>query len=204
MIIAPLQISVAVEGMIDEAVLRRLVEQAGASLGPVYGKCGKAQLLRRLKGYNSAAHFHPWIVLVDLDQDADCAPPFRAMHLPTPASHMCFRVAVREVEAWLMADQEALARFLSLPPKRIPIRPDAELDAKRKLVDIARLSRRRAIREQMVPRPESGRDVGQAYTSLMIEFSQTQWRPAVAEEASESLRRCRARLKELVERHPIV
>ena len=203
MAIAPIQISVAVEGLIDEAVLRRLVEQTGAQLGPVHGRNGKAQLLQRLNGYNSAARFQPWIVLVDLDQDADCAPPFRAMHLPTSAPDMCFRVAVREVEAWLMADRDALASFLSLPAARIPHQPDVEVDPKRKLVEIARLSRRRAIREGMVPRPESGRAVGPAYTSIMIEFSQTKWRPAVAEQTSDSLRRCRVRLQELIERYPL-
>jgi hypothetical protein len=31
----------AVEGLTDEAVLRRLIEVSGATLGPVYGKHGK-------------------------------------------------------------------------------------------------------------------------------------------------------------------
>ena len=91
--------SVAVEGPIDEAVARRVIEAAGAELGPVYGKNGKDQLLQRLNGYNAAARYAPWLVLVDLDQDADCAPPFRDAQLPTPAVSMCFRVAVHEVEA---------------------------------------------------------------------------------------------------------
>lgn len=199
MVVAPSVISTAVEGPLDEAVAARLIAEAGAVLGPVHGKNGKAQLLERLDGYNRAAHFAPWLVLVDLDQDMDCAPPFRLTALPTPAPTMCFRIAVREVESWLLADRETLARFLSLSINRLPLQPDREADPKRLIVDVARHSRRRDIREGIVPRPGSGRVVGPTYTSLMIQFSRTHWRPDIAARHSDSLRRCRERLQELVE-----
>lgn len=193
-------IPVAVEGPTDEAVARRLIEAAGAELGAVYGKNGKANLLQRLNGYNAAARFTPWLVLMDLDQDADCAPPFRAAHLPDSAEAMCFRVVVHEIEGWLMADREAMAHFLSVPVARLPHAPDEVLDPKQRLVDAARHARRREIREGLVPRPGSGRAVGPLYTSLLIQYAQTQWRPEVAERQSDSLRRCRVRLQELVAR----
>ena len=198
---APAQVvfSAAVEGLVDEAMLRRLVEHAGSGLGPVHGGNGKASLLQRLSGYNNAARFAPWIVLVDLDRDADCAPPFREQHLPQPALHMIFRVAVREAEAWLMSDRESLARYLSVAVARIPQRPEDEPDPKRRIVDIARNSRKRAIREDMVPRPGSGREVGPAYTSHMIEFAQTHWRIDIATQHSDSLRRCMDRIREQAE-----
>jgi hypothetical protein len=193
-------IPVAVEGPTDEAVARRLIEAAGAELGAVYGKNGKANLLQRLNGYNAAARFTPWLVLMDLDRDADCAPPFRAAQLPDSAESMCFRVVVHELEGWLMADRETLARFLSVPVARLPLAPDEVLDPKRLLVDIARQARRREIREGIVPRAGSGRTVGPLYTSLLIQYAQTLWRPEVAERQSDSLRRCRVRLHELVAR----
>lgn len=37
-------ISAAVEGLIDEAVVKRLITEAGATVGPVYGKQGKKVL----------------------------------------------------------------------------------------------------------------------------------------------------------------
>src|SRR3990172_4721659 len=91
-------ISGAVEGLLDDAVARRLMEIAGGRPGPIHIKYGKGQLLQKLSGYNSAAEFTPWLVLVDLDHDDDCAPAFCTRWLPAPANHMCFRVAVREVE----------------------------------------------------------------------------------------------------------
>jgi hypothetical protein len=194
----PLFISGAVEGLVDEAVLRRLIRDAGATLGAVYGKNGKANLRRNLRGYNRAARWSPWMVLVDLDRDADCAPPLVTSWLPAPARHMRFRVAVRAVEAWLLADRERMASFLRVPQARVPREPESVEHPKRAMVDLARRSRRREIREDMVPRPGSGRAVGPAYTSRLIEFAYTDWRVDVAARNSDSLRRCRERLSELV------
>ena len=67
----PRQISVVVEGMVDEAVLRCLATEAGAAVGPVYGRSGKAHIRQRINGYNRAAHLSPWVVLVDLNSDAE-------------------------------------------------------------------------------------------------------------------------------------
>lgn len=191
-------ISGAVEGLVDEAVFRKLVRRAGATPGRVYGRNGKPSLKQLLGGYNHAARFSPWMVLVDLDQDADCAPPFRMTWLPSPAAYMCFRIAVREIESWLLSDRANLARFLGVPVSRIPQASESLPSPKRAMVELARMSRRRKIREDIAPRPGSGRSVGPAYTSRLIEFVETAWEPQTAAQGSNSLRRCCLRLSELV------
>jgi hypothetical protein len=53
----------------------------------------------------------------------------------------------------------------------------------------------------MVPRVGSGRKIGSAYTSVLIEFagdSKQVWRPHVAAKESESLNRCLRRLTGLI------
>jgi hypothetical protein len=179
-----------VEGTVDEAVLRRLAEVTGIGLAGVYGRNGKADLLRRLPGYNNAAHRWPWIVLVDLDDAAECAPPALGRWLPHPAPHMCLRVAVPCVEAWLMADRERFAAFLAVPVQRVPDDPEGVPELKRFVVGLARRSRRRAVREDMAPRPKSGRAIGPGYVSRLVDFSLRLWRPEAAAQRSESLRRC--------------
>lgn len=193
----------AVEGDLDEAVVRRLVEHVGARPGPVHGRNGKAHLRQRLGGYNQAAHLSPWLVLVDLDHDAECAPPLRTSWLPNPAPYMCFRIAVRMVEGWLLADRERLSRFLSVHASQVPLNPEAVDDPKQSMVELARQSRRREIREDMVPRQATGRSVGPAYTSRLIEFVTVPlggWRPDVAAKASDSLERCLRCLRQMVQR----
>jgi len=183
----------AVEGDVDEAVIRCVIEHVDAKTLAIYGRNGKSHLHRRLPSYNQAARFSPWIVLVDLDLDAECAPPFRESWLPKPADNMCFRVAVRAVESWLMADKERFARFLAVDIARIPREVEAVVHPKIAVVELAKRSRKREIREDMAPRAASGRVVGPAYTARLIEFildSKIGWRPDVAAENSQSLKRC--------------
>jgi len=52
---------VAVEGMVDEAVLSRILRDFGVRPFPVYGKKGCAHLDSRLAGFNSAATHSPWM-----------------------------------------------------------------------------------------------------------------------------------------------
>ena len=190
----------AVEGALDEVVLLRLGEHLGISVGPVFGRNGKSYLRERIDGYNRAARFWPWIVLVDLDHE-ECAPSLCGEWLPTPAEGMCFRVAVREIESWLLADRAGIAAFLGVPASRVPSVVDDLDDPKQTLVDLARRSRRRAIREDMAPRHGSGLSIGPAYTSRMMEFvgveGRNRWRPDVAAQASPSLSRCINALTEL-------
>jgi hypothetical protein len=191
-------ISAVVEGDLDEAMLRCLIERENATLERVYGKRGKSHLKKRIDGYNRAARLAPWVVLMDLDHDADCAPPLRFACLPNPTRYMCFRIAVRAAEAWLLADRESLAQFLSVAVSLIPSSPETLDDPKQVMIDLAKRSRRRKIREAMVPRAGSGRKIGVLYNSVLIEFVQTRWKPEVAAAKSDSLRRCRERIRELV------
>jgi hypothetical protein len=87
-------ISAAVEGLVDETVIKSLIREAGAITGQVYGKRGKPFLRESIGGYNNSARFRPW---VDLDQDAPCAPQLCQNWLTAKAAKLCFRVAVRAV-----------------------------------------------------------------------------------------------------------
>ncbi len=195
----PTIITAAVEGPTDEAVAQRLVSHVGANMGAVFGKQGKPNLRLKLSGYNNAARYDPWFILMDLDRDADCVPSILSSWLPDPAPMICFRVAVREVEAWLMADGESLADFLGISITKIPNRPEVLDEPKTALVNLARSSRRRAIRDDMVPRAGSGRSTGPAYTSRLIEFASRSWRPDVAAQNSDSLARAIKGLYDLLE-----
>jgi hypothetical protein len=196
-------ITCAVEGDTDAAVLTRLIEEVGCSRGQIYGRRGKEFLRSRISRYNSAAKFSPWVVLVDLDEIHDCAPALRGQWLPEPAQMMCFRVAVREVESWLLADAERFAAFFGVRRGLVPQDAENLMRPKEALVNLARNSRRRPIREGLVPRPGSGRTVGPAYSSWLIEYAQDPaegWRPSVAARNSRSLRACLACIRALAGR----
>ncbi len=102
---------------------------------------------------------------------------------------MCFRVAVHEVEAWLLGDKARFATWSGVRRSLIPSDVEAVLHPKEKLVEIVRQSRRKNIREAIVPRQGSGRTEGPAYTSTLSEFVATRWDIEAAAEAAPSLAR---------------
>jgi hypothetical protein len=195
-------VSYAVEGSVDAATVRKFLRELRLVVGTEYIKNGKAGLDASLAGYNNAARFTPWIVLRDLNGDAPCAGGLRADLLERESEYLFLRIPVRAIESWLMADGDAIAEFLHVSPARVPKTPDQEGHPKTSMVNLARNSRRKAIREAMVPRAGSGISVGPEYTAVLIEFAEQQWSPTRAAKSarSPSLSRSFARFQEVVQR----
>lgn len=189
-------ITLAGEGYVDVLVLDRILERVGLIGGAQYDCGGKPALRRRLPGFNAAAARSPWVVLADLDHES-CAARYVRELLPVPERFMVLRLAVRAVEAWILADAAALASWLRVTPARVPGEPDQLTDAKQALITVVRSSRSSAIRADMVPREGSGRAVGPAYASRVAEFVTAQWEPVRAAASSDSLRRAVTRIHAL-------
>ena len=186
----PVAVRIAVEGNLDEAVAERLITLCGGQMGEVSPKQGRPYVLEHIGGYNEGARYGGiWFVLVDLDLKPDCAPELVAEMLPNPAEGMCFRVAVREVEAWLLADRAGFARWASVPVNRIPVDVEAISQPKERLVAIMRQSRHRERQTAIMPRPGSGRTEGPNYSDILAEFVASDWDVEAAASAAPSLAR---------------
>lgn len=193
-------VNVLVEGNVDEAVALKICENEKISISHVYGHRGKSYIDDRLKGLNDNVKDFPWLVLRDMDHDADCAPALVSCLLSRVSPLMTFRIVVREIEAWLMADRESFSNFFGINENKLPEDPELLEDPKGVLINLARTSRKRVIREYIIPRMGSGAEVGPAYNSTLSEFVRDHWRPDVAARKSDSLGRCLKRLKELKNR----
>jgi hypothetical protein len=185
----------AVEGAHDDAVARRLCELTGHAVVLSHVTRGKPSLDKKLLGYNNAARFAWWLVLRDLDHDADCAPSLVERMLPIRSEQLVMRVPVRSVEAWLLADLDNIGRYLGVSRDVIPHEPEQVDRPKRALVDLARRSSRREIRDDMVPAEGLSVEVGAGYTRRVLEFVNRHWDPFAASAQSDSLRRCLAALQ---------
>lgn len=190
-------VSCAVEGDLDAIVARKLLSHVDLSCGPIYGGEGKAAIKRSIRGYACGAKQSPWFVLVDLDNDHVCASTLVTEWLPEVPELMSFRVAVREIESWLLADRAGIASFLSVSVARVPRNPDELSRPKASMLSIAGRSRTRAIREGVPPRPGSGRTIGPTYVTELSRFVQQRWDVDAASNVSPSLERCVAGLRAL-------
>ena len=187
----------AVEGLIDAAIARRLARFVGFDQCTVYETGGKPRLDERLSSYDAAARHGAWLVIRDLDHDAECAADLISAKLPRVSPTMCFRVAVRAVEAWVMADSDEFARVFGVALNSLPARPDEVPDPKLAVVNLARRSRFKLVREDLVPANGLSARVGPLYNARMVEFVQMRWRPERAASRSESLGRCLRALRRL-------
>jgi hypothetical protein len=150
-------VNLAVEDDLSEAVLRRLLTVAdrGYAIGAAFGKRGFGYLRKTISGWNQAARGVPWIVLADLDNQ-ECPASLVNEWLPIPKHHnLLFRVAFREVEAWLLADIGGLAGFLGCKPTAIPVEVESLPDPKAVVVGMARKSRFVQIRRRIAPKAAS-------------------------------------------------
>ncbi|MCY3857479.1 MAG: hypothetical protein OXG25_01080 [Gammaproteobacteria bacterium] len=186
-----------VEGLSDSLVLNGLLKYADMKNVEMRWLGGKSKILPNLANYNEAAKYSTrWLVVLDLDHDAACAPEYVNHILPMPSRNMELRIAVRSIEAWLMADRVKMANFLGIPVENFPGNPDNESDPKRFLIDlIRRKCHQRRIREDMIPAERSGRKVGPGYSSQIAKYVEGCWRPEVAAQSSDSLARCMLALK---------
>ena len=137
--------------------------------------------------YNEAGTHRDVLGLGDLEQ-GECAPTLLLDKLQQNSARFHIRIAVRMLESWLIADRARLASFLRAPIAAVPVNPDLLQHPKQELVNIARRSTRKSVREAMVPE-DSGGMVGPDYVATMSDFMQNHWRVAEARIASPSLER---------------
>jgi len=193
-------IAIAAEGIVDLAVLRRLSSESGFEPYVEHGGRGKSYIDSRLPGFNNAAKFAPWLVARDLDQDAPCAGELVRTLLPSRARFMCFRIAVREIESWLLADATTLAASFRVPRRRIPDEPDDCSDPAFAMLTALQESEARSIREAMTRKRRDGSfERGPEYGTRLAEYAETAWKPANASKRSRSLRQAILRIEQLAE-----
>ncbi len=120
----PIPLNLATEDELSETVLLKLLSETGRySVGQTYRQGGFGYLKRTISGWNAAAVGTPFLVLTDLDEAA-CPASLLRSWLPTPPHpNLIFRVAVREVESWLLADSDHLASSSESRANDSPVLP---------------------------------------------------------------------------------
>jgi hypothetical protein len=192
---------IAVEDDLSDAVVRRLLIHArrGFQICGRYPLSPMAYLRPELSGYgylkanvrafNKAAKETPHFLLTDLDEAA-CAPELMddwiggALH-----PNFVLRVAVRGVEAWLLADINNMADFLGLTRRDMPTNIETVSEPKEEIVRLASISPDPEVRDNLAPRPGSTATTGRLFTRSLIGYVRDRWDVNAAAAHADSLRR---------------
>lgn len=188
---SPIPVNLAVEDPLSESVLRAILRQSGRQyvVGTCYNRGGYGYLKSMIRGFNNAAKGTPFILLTDLNS-AECPPTLRTAWLPDHQHpNLLFRIAVREVEAWVLAHRVSFAKFLGIRKELVPENVDAIDDPKRCLIDLVSRSPRRDLRSDIVPPLTSTRRQGPNYNGRLGLFVERSWSVQEAKSCSPSLRR---------------
>ena len=204
-------VTIVPEGLLEDDVLTQLIAHSCPDMqitrSLLYRKnpnrqtraAGRDSIRLNIHRYLGAAKRagRTQVVLCDLEQDYPCAPKLLeewnlAGVMP---ENFIFNVAVRSTEAWLLADKERIASFLSVSETRIPPKPDQLEHPKNTLTNIAAQSRSSKIQAAFKPRTSG--QISPEYLTYMRDYIQNRWRIDIAADASPSLSRALERLRQL-------
>ena len=201
-------IYLAVEDELSEWVVRRALSTrlADYAVGAVYSQGGFGYLKKQAAAFNNAAKRCPFLLLTDLDQ-CPCPPQLIEEWLARPKHpHFLLRVAVREVESWLLGDPAGLSAFLGLRKPFDCPDPERLAEPKQELLKFALSSPRRVMREALVWQDTaSGRLCqGPDYNATLAKFVSSQWDIDAARKACRSLGRLFLALERLEAERPSI
>lgn len=188
-----------VEDPLSRAVVVRLLcdlldEVYLTELQPNQG--GFGWIKKKFANYCTLAQHHHVFILTDLDR-AECPPAllrswinYAKLSEPLP-NKMCFNIAVKEVEAWLLADHGNLSNYLGVPTHALP--SDTQIaDPKEYLLRCVQRHGNRQARAELLP--TSGAKVGLGYNAHLSRFATEHWDFNDAAQRNASLQRAVERI----------
>ncbi|MCC5840713.1 MAG: hypothetical protein JJT96_11360 [Opitutales bacterium] len=175
---------------------RRLIaEQPVLSVYMEKDARGFANLRAKVDNYDEMSlNGIPVLLLTDLDTDPCPGGKVLEWLGRRPSRGFLFRICVREVEAWLLADREAMARFLKCRISVVPTEPETLPDPKARLIQLAQQAPRK-IRNGLTPTGTSS--IGPEYNDLLESYIAQDWSIDRAATQAPSLARARRRVAEL-------
>jgi len=193
----------AVEDQLSEAVAKKLIVSTHFGmdlvLKPLNARFGGSGNIRKnLEKYCELSRRGNVVVLTDLDQSL-CAPSlintwFAGRNIPDGLS---FRVSVKEVEAWLLADRVGISNFLGVSNDAIPIDVESLKNPKETLLKITGQSNKRGVKSDLLPQRGRNSTVGLGYNNTLCRFVQNEWNIARAIANSASLEKAYHRIGEI-------
>ncbi|PIA67571.1 DUF4276 family protein [Pseudomonas sediminis] len=191
-------IALATEDYLSEIVCLRLLKELEGKLTPqlLLRKGGSGYLKSNIRKWCELSNTLPVLILTDLDNTKCPLLLIQSwLEKDKKPDNLLIRVAVREIESWLIADHEAIQDFLN-SKERLSVKPDEIQDPKQYLLNLAKKAPRQ-IRDDLVQVNKGSIRQGLGYNNLLAKFVTETWDPERAAARSPSLAKARMRLSDL-------
>lgn len=192
-------ITIATEDELSEAVGSRLLSDVLPEFTIIQKlrRQGNGYLKSRSRNFNSMALRHPVFLITDLDNYPCAGQLINNWFRDLPVNpNLKFRVAVREIESWLLADHQGMTNLLDRAANNIVPDPDQLQNPKQYLLERARRASR-DVRNDLTRMSGPTVKQGLGYNSRLCKFVEEVWDPNQASQRSNSLARAIGRLNEL-------
>jgi hypothetical protein len=141
--------------------------------------------------YNKASSGTTYLVLIDLDSESCPVKIVQDWLDDAKGENLLFRVAVREIESWIVADVQNFSKFLHLREKKLRKDVDEITDPKRYIFNLVSGS---IIRQLSGVCPRGTARIGDDYNEKLSKFVKSSWNPQLAMANSSSLKKTINRL----------
>ena len=189
------------EDLLTASVIKRLVNEFNdkITITQEINAHGFGKIKRDILKYNNAAKNKPFIIITDLDKK-ECAVSLIEdwFNNTEKEPELIFRVAVKEIDAWILADKKGIAKTLNISPDIIPSEPEKIDNPKELLMQLAKKSKKREIREEFPPK-DSFAHQGPLYNILLTTFVNEEWNLDEAMKHSKSLEKAYIAIKRFAE-----
>lgn len=196
---AVIPIALATEDELSEAIALRLI---GELKKPHYishklRRGGAGYLYKKMGSWYQMAQYQIMLILTDLDH-AKCPVEYREKWLSQKSvpANLVFRIAVREVESWVLADHQGMRELIGNKGV-LPREPDILDDPKQTFLELAKVASKN-IRDDLIKNVNGHLRPGLGYNFQLTRWIKSSWSPERASERSPSLARARKRLREAV------
>jgi Domain of unknown function (DUF4276) len=182
-------IHVVVEDQLSARVAEKLIIRSsrGFQVGRTDIRRGFGNIKNSIVNFNQAAQRTPYLIITDLDSHPCPVEMRREWFTRSQHPNLIFRIAVREAEAWLLADRQRFADFLHVSKDIVTRDPENLPDPKSALMQIVSRSKKRNIREDILP--EGDARIGPNYNVRLSDFVVNHWDIATARQNAPSLER---------------
>ena len=191
-------IALATEDELSEAIGLRLIAESPfheADVLPLR-RNGSGYLKSKVESWRQLAGQQVVLLLTDLDQ-IDCPVALRNEWLgtrPVP-DRLLLRIAVREIESWVLADHDAMRKLIGDRGK-LPPAPDELGDPKAFLLNLVRKYAPRDVKQDLLAERGAMASQGLGYNRRLVAWVKSDWSPDRAAARSPSLLRARQALRD--------